>query len=835
MSGYHWAEVPALVEAATVEDWTRPLAGAADVIEKVLRVGRRIPDSLLRDALAVREPRFLAAVLDNARLLADPAARDRIEQVLAGDVTPFVETLMSARATRDRADVRERLAATGRPEVVERAHLGHPAWSWRLRREVVAAAEHPDPSPVLDHARRVLESGEPELGLVADQLDALLTLHDHAEDGLERLARVDAGPLRPEVAGVLRTVLDTGDAGVLRAAAERAEGVEGLLAELYDGKTPGDHRRSLEWREPLDWAALTAAARKKPFVKDAAAAVTARPDCPGELRVLLYARHPTVVAENAAHLDVELVRADCNKRGRAKATRILVSRGLGRGISGADLAAHGAPAVAVLEAVRGVRREYAPAVDEFTERLSDLVEKHLGDDVGAWRSARALLKDFPGTIPDLLAEAAASKPVAGSATSPMDGEWPDAASCPYSSAPSSYTGVRLAFATLLDAAADSAHEALTPHLDGQTTHDLYRLCAWRPGWPDQALATAPKGRVSPAWILAGRPGLDAEAIERLMSTADPEVLLLLFWHAACTDDQRARIIAVAEERPDPEYAFPTRPEHAQNWRVADLYACSHTDLFDTMLRTVYVLGPIPQLRLFLHVWRTWGAEAVAAMLSEPPVTFSTYDRSREVIEDLLRRPDRRSALAELETRVAEGTSVQAQIAMWRTRRDRAAMFKETHRWHWAELLAEHRREPFHGDIVGLLPRVPDCPEEFRREAETVLLTFEGKMYGRLMSGIPPEKVLATFEIGHPDGWLIPAIEAGRVTWAQAVEHGFPAENVLRHLNRHGRDGGGHEALSALMRDTLKDSPEAWLLAVSMLPGFTGSITELLRTAATAVG
>ncbi|MFC4015101.1 hypothetical protein ACFOY2_48355 [Nonomuraea purpurea] len=819
MSGYNWGKVPALVEAATVEDWTRPLAGAADVIEEVLRVSRRIPDGLLRDALALREPRFLAAVLDNAQL----ATLDRIEQVLAGDIEPFVETLMFGKATGDRADVRERLAETGHPEVIKRAHRWEAAWSWRLRRKVIAAAEQPDLSPAFNYAQRVLETGEPKLGLVADQLNALLMFHDHTKGGLERLERVDAGQLRPEVAGVLRTVLDTGDVDALRAAAEQAEGTEGLLTELYDGKTPGDHGRSLEWREPLDWAALTAAARKKPFVKEAAVAVTVRPDCPSELRVLLYARHPTAVAENAAHLDVELVRTECTKRSRPKAMRTLTQRGLGEGISGAELAADGAPAVAVLEAVRNVPRKHAAAVEEFTERLADLVDKHLGEDVGAWRSARALLKDFPGTIPELLAEAAAN---------PVEGEWPDAENNPYSWVPYEVTGVRFAFATLLDAASDAAHGALAPHLDVHTMFDLYRLCAWRPAWPGQALATVSKRRTSPARVLAGRPGLEAGTIEQLMSTADPMVLLLLFWHAACTDDQRARIIAVAEERPNPEAAFPARPEHAQNWRVADLHACSHRGFFDTMLRTVYVLGTVPQLRMFLHVWRTWGAEEVAGMMSKTPVDFSTYDKSREVIEELLKRPDRQSALADLEARVAESTSAEAQIAMWRTRRDRAAMIKESHQWHWAELLAEHRREPFHSDVIGLLLRVPDCPEEFRREADTVLLTFEGKEYSRLMSGMPPEKVLAKFEA---DWWLAPAIERGRVTWAQAVEHGFPAEFVLRQLCEHGRDDGGYEALSALMRDTLKDSPDAWLLAVGMLPGFTGSTGELLRTAAIAAG
>lgn len=821
-------DAPALVEAATIDDWTRPLAGAADVIEGALTTSRRIPDGLLHDALSLREPRFLAAVLKNEQLISDPAALDRIvEQVLAVDVAPFVETLLfsSTAATGGRADVRERLAETGHPEVIKRAHTWGAEWSWRLRRKVIAAAEHPDLSPAFNHAQRVLETDKPELARVAEQLNGLLTFHDHAK-GVERLERVDTGPLRPEVAEVLRTVLDTGDAGVLRAAAERAEGTEGLLAELYDGKTPGDHRRSLEWREPLDWAALIAAARKKPFVKEAAAAVTAHPGCPGELRVLLYARHPVAVAESAARLDMELVRADCPKRSRPKAVRTLIQRGLGQGVSGADLLTDGAPAIAVLEAMRNGQDEHDPAVKEFTGRLASLVEEHLGDDVDAWRAVRALLKDFPGTISELLAETAAN---------PADGEWPNAAEYPETSALYSLTGARAAFVMLLDAASDAAHGALAPHLDARTMHDLYRFCAWRPVWPDQALVTAPKDGVSPAWILSGRPGLEAEAIERLMSVADPEVLFLLFWHAGCTDDQRARIIAVATERLNPKQDFMGWPEYAQGWRVADLYACSDRGLFERMLRTVYVLGPIPQLRMFLHVWRTWGAEAVAGMLSGTPVTYSTYDMSREVIKDLLERPDRQSALAELEAQVAAGTTAAAQIAMWRTRRDRAAMIKETHQWHWAELLAEHRREPFHSDIVGLLLRLPDCPEEFRREGKTVLLTFEDKAYRRLMSGIPPEKVLAEIEAGGYVSWLVPAINRGRVTWAQALEHGFSANAVLRQLSEHGRDDGGYEALTALMRDTLKDSPDAWLLAVSMLPGFTGSVAELLRTAGVAAG
>ncbi|MEO3868761.1 hypothetical protein ABGB18_08030 [Nonomuraea sp. B12E4] len=820
---YFWNDIQALVETPTIEDWTRPLAGAADALEDVLRHSPRVPDGLLRDALALRDPRFLAAVLGNKRLVDDPRTLDRIlELVLAGDIEPFAELLLRESAILGHAGVRERLTETGHPKVLKEA-CGAP-WSWKLRRKAVAAGGgHVD--RLLNAAQQALEAKKPELMLVAEQLNALLAFHDHTK-GLERLARVDAERLRPEVADVLRAVLEAGDGEILRAAAERAEGTEGLLTELYDEKTPGDHRRSLEWREPLDWTALTVAAREKPFGKKAAAAVTAHPGCPRDLRDLLYVKHAVVVAEHTAHPDADLVKVACPRRSRPKAVRTLVRRGLGQGIGAAALATEAAPAVAVLEMMRASPEEEGPARrewEQFAGRLAVLVEQHLGADAGAWRSARALLPDFPGTIPELLSEAAAG---------PATGPWPEAADYPESSAPSSLTGARAAFVTLLDAAGEGVHGALTPHLDVRTLHDLYRFCAWRPAWTEQALASAPGGAVSPVWILAGRPGLAAQDIERLMSVADPEVLTRLFWHEGGTDDQRVRILSTESERLR-EMAPPAGL--SADWRLADLYACTDLELFRRILNSVYVLGRLPQLRMFLHVWRTWGAEEVAAMLDTTPVTYSPYDGTRREIRELLGRADQQEVLAKLEAETAGISTAEAQIAMWRNRRDRAAMMKETYAWHWPELLAEHHREPFHHDVIGLLRRVPDCPEELRREADTVLLSWECKVHGRLMAGVPAEKVLAEFEVDANFQWLATAVAKGHLTWEQALEHGHPADMVLRRIAQSGRSNGGYDALTALVRDTLKDNPDAWLLAVSMLPGFTGSVAELLRTAGVAMG
>ncbi|TYB50616.1 hypothetical protein FXF51_55560 [Nonomuraea sp. PA05] len=820
MAGIHrWKDVRPLIEAAAVDDWSRPLSGAAELLTEQLRHGGVIPDGLLECAIGQREPDFLDAVLGNDQVLADPALLDQIaELALAGDIRPLVGPLLVRRAMVSRAEVRERLAETGHPRVADEAHVpGGTGWSYRLRRKVLAAA---GPGEAVRQAWKLL--GHKGWVSAADQLYALLVLHEHGE----RLAGVAADRLLPEVAEVLHP-FDGGER--LRAAAERAMGAEGLVAELH-APFPG-HDVSLAAREPLDWAALTAAARENMFPKDAAAAVAAHPGCPDDLRDLLYTRHPAAVAERAAHLDLNLVTAPCPKRSRAKAVRTLIQRGLGQGIGGAALAMDGAPAVAVLEAMRARPGEPGAARAEweaFAKVLAGLVAERLGDDVHAWRSARALLGGFAGTVPELLAEAAAVPHPSPAA------EWPEAADHPLTSSPSSLSGARAAFVTLLDAAPDTAHAALLPHLDARTTHDLYRFCSWRHSWPGHAATTE---SASPARILAARPGLPVDAVERLLDVPDPEVLTTLFWHLATTGDQRARIMSTAAE---PLLAQLDRlvslPEHAQGWRLGDLCACPSPDLFLRALKEVFVLGRVPQLELFCHVWRTWGPGQVAAMLTRTPVTYSTYDGSRDEIRDLLALPGRAAALAELEARVAEGTSARGQAAMWRGRRDRAAMVKETHRWHWAELLEEHRREPFHSDLVGLLPRLPDCPDEFRREARTVLLSWEGKPYRQLMAGVPAAEVLAESDADHLDSmgreWLLQAIRRGRVTWAQALEHARPARAVLQQL---GEDEQGRAALAVLMDGTLKGGADAWLLAVSMVPDFTGTVAELLRTAGLAAG
>ncbi|MCF6473499.1 hypothetical protein FAF44_34695 [Nonomuraea sp. MG754425] len=588
----------------------------------MFRKGTRIPDRLLSDALAQAEPRFLDALLDNVALIHDPARLARlVGLVLAGDVTPFAETLLARGATWKRADVRERLAATGHPQVVRTAHWREQAWSWRLRRTVVAAARPADLSPVLDHARRVLDARQPLLMRAAEQVHALLALHDHG-GGVPRLAAIAAERLEPEVADVLRTVLGTGDATALRAAVTRSEGTPGLLPELYDARSPGDRSQCLAWREPLDWPALTEAARREPFAKDAAAAITAHPDCPRALRDLLYARHPVAVAEHAAHLDLDLVRAACPPRSRAKAVRTAIRRGLGPRLGGAAMVTEAAPASAVLEAMRVRPAEPGPAArewDAFAGRLAGLVGERLGDDVGAWRSVRALLEDFPGTVAELLAHAAAR---------PADGAWPQPAGHPGTSP----TGAGAAFVTLLAAAPCSAHDALAPHLDERSRHDLHRLCSRRPTWPDQEPVPGPGGEASGAGIRTGRTG----------------------------------------------------------------------------------------------------------------------------------------------------------------------------------------------------------PEGSRRESAAGPPDSGGRPNARLRSGVPVEEVLAEFRIGRNARWFDQAVRRGQVTWEQALEHARPAGAVLARLTRL-RLGDGYAALAALMRDTVKDDPGAWLLATAMLPGFTGSVAELLRTAGTAAG
>ncbi|NUW31598.1 hypothetical protein HTZ77_09185 [Nonomuraea sp. SMC257] len=761
----------------------------------------------------------------------------------------------------------DRLAATGYADVMKGAlgsmvdvmsdkpSLWSRAWSPRARRNILAAPRGagwtgPEGAladlfeftctmpqaavvcPLPGAARTCLEKAGGTLTR-AEQLRALLTIHDHdgGRAALEQLA--DAGALRPDVVEVVREALT--DAGALRKAVELAEGTGGLIEELHDDRPEQRREECLALREQIDWTAVAAAAASRPFDEKATALLIARPDFPNELRTAWYQERGVLVATHSARVDPGMFTLDPGGPRAAKATAVLVRRGLDEGLSAAQVLESARPAAAVLEAVRQPPEASGGAWRDLAALLADLVRERLGDDVEAWRSARALLSRFGGTVPELLDKSATT-------SAKSEGGWPGGAGMPAPERSSSVTGARAAFLTLLDAAPTATHAALLPHLDDRTVCDLFGHGRWRTEWIDLALTARQPGCVR---VLANCASLTAGAVEALMRLDDPAVNARLFRRSGATAPQRERLLSGRPMREGATEPLPLDPALIQElmrrtsgWRGRDPVDCADVELQRHILEHVRVRGIVPQLRMVLNLWERHGADAVAALLENPPraVSHTRMVIRREVrktVTRLLAGKDRDAALAELRAEVAEGETVRWQSAALREQHfSGAELFREAHHWRWAELLAEHARHPLPPLVLKGLSNIPECSREFRDESEAIgddsapdelqLLLDEGRTSLEILgaSNITP----------YWGSWLLQAVRWEGLTWDDVLEHARPAHVVLKGWGDHMRT-----QLAPLVREHLDPSPQAWVLALRMLPEFTGSVAELVRTAAAATG
>ncbi|GAA2213762.1 hypothetical protein GCM10009850_092250 [Nonomuraea monospora] len=769
----------------------------------------------------------------------------------------------------DRPDLRDRLAATGCAPVARvilgLEHARQAAWPLRARRRVLDCAggagwvgpegvatallATSDPGrlraavgcPVAGVARGVLVSVGGGLTR-AEQLRGLLTVHDH-DGGPVALRLLDgASWLRPVVAEVVRDVLAAGDAGALRKATEVAEGTDGLVEELLDGGS-AEREELLGLRDEVDWGLVAASSGM--FDEVAAGALVARADCPDWVRDELYRVHGVTVAERAARVDAGMFAVMPGGARAAKAVGVVARRVLDEGSGDASAPVLPAmavleaarPAAAVLEAVRQPSEGGGPGWEGLAGALAALVGERLGEDVEAWRAVRARLPRFAGTVTELLAASAGKQGASGGAG--QAGGWPGGSAMPEAERSTTVTGARSAFLTLLDAA--PAHDALLPHLDDRTVCDLFGHGRWRPEWIDLALSSPDPRHLR---VLTNRGSLPTAAIDVLMRLDDPAVNARLFVRTGATAPQRERLLSGRPfNAPGPLPLDPDMVEElsrrAAGWRGRDAVDCADLELQRHILRHVRVRGIVPQLRMMLNLWERHGADQVTNLLDDEPqaVAHTRKVIRREVrayLTKLLAARDRDAALARLRARVAEGETAQWQIAALREQEHSGnELFKEAQLWHWADLLAEHARDPLPGVALNGLARIPECPEELR--AQAALHGYDQaprKVLDALAAGTTPQELLRGGPINSDVvTWVHQATKAGQLTWDEVLECARPARRVLMVW------GGERlrDPLTSLVRACLDPAPEAWVLALRMLPDFTGSVAELLRTAATATG
>ena len=455
------------------------------------------------------------------------------------------------------------------------------------------------------------------------------------------------------------------------------------------------------------------------------------------------------------------------------------------------LIASARPAKNVLKALRGAE----------VERLRELVADVLGDDVGAWLAMRAEVARHKGTVAELFTLVAGRVTAKDLPTRPtaQDVGPPE---------PGSRLGLKIAdaaYLTLLDAATADVHLALLPTLDGQAAH---------------ALLTQGRER-HPEWT------------GHLISLGDPMLLACLADDRRLSTDEVARLMAL--DIPEVSHALGARH---RDWPPRFAVSCPGTALRKVILTKVHVRGETPRLRILLNQWDDHGPDELPSMikLDVAHSGLAAFPKAiRQRIEGLLAEEDRPAALASLRARVENGESAAEQIAKLRKASDKyKPVATEHHGWHWDALTAEHDREPFSDQVLCDLSLQAGCPDEVKKIAAGVVRHWESEAEAALAAGTAPVAVLAAHPLDpRATRWLRNMLTGGHVTWTDVFAHARPAEPVLSMLGD--TDADGRAEFSGLVKAHLGTGADTWQLALAMLPGFTGSPLELLRTTGAAVG
>ena len=718
-------------------------------------------------------PRLLAAVLRD-----DPPDA-LVDHVLAGgDPGHLADLARSAPLAKRRPDVADRLVTLVPSDIV-----GDGLLHWEYRHwETLLGRRHPGfvldtnlpfrLDTVLAHSPNLLDCGhaiERHGGRLTEreQVHALATHHrGGADDVLHATAvaanlpvgaRVKTALAESQGLGTLIAELDDSDAAV---AALRDPEIPQYLAVAHARERPG-----------LDWARIAAAHREKPFGALAAAALAGRGDCPEELLLDFFAAHPVEVADATTTLPLSLL--------DAKSGHLLAGRFLAAGRND-DLIAHGRPAAAILQPVD---RTYDPTFTPFHGRLRRLLADTVGDDPGAWRALRSRLGGHRGTVAELCGAAAAEP--AG------DGPWPE-----------HHIGPHQVFRTFLDAATTATQLSLLPHLDGGTLTDLFANGVWRREWFGHVVEHGtPEQRLSFAHT---RRALTVARIQRLLDLGEPDLTAALFGRQ---DMSVAQIEHVLSGRAFPgsvlPAAFKARLMATVNgWHPRHAIACADPELQRHILEHAGVRGLVPQLRLLLNVWDRHGREAMLALARRPDVKITALKHVRETDAD------------ELRAYHAERETPAWQLARLRMVHD---FHRESHDWHYPEILAELDRDPtFAKDILGVResPGVPAALRLTAPEPPEVDALDDDATCAEVFGSHPQNAADDTRR------WIRTAVTTARLTWAEILRHGCPAAFVLA-------AGPDPADLRELAGDLI---PEALLLTLEMLDGFTGTVPELLATA-----
>jgi len=416
--------------------------------------------------------------------------------------------------------------------------------------------------------------------------------------------------------------------------------------------------------------------------------------------------------------------------------------------------------------------------------------------------------------------------------------WPDAAAAPADGKAPSLSGAREAFLAIFDSATVETRLALLPHLDERTRFDVFTRAV-----PEERLLTAAaEGEESWAVMLTARTSLPSEWIERLLELDSTAVNGRLFLRTGATPEQRRAILSGRRYGPgdgpvplDPDLRERLRAKTG-GWRGTDPVDCADPQLQEHILRHVRVRGERPQLRMLLNAWEWHGKQRALHLASDAlaPVNYSRKPFGRGVkarLRRLAALSDPSAELAAMRTELDAALTAEWQIAELRRRRtDHFALARESHVWLWPEIVAAHRAEPLPPKMLAAMRHeIKDLPGELGVAAAAHANPWDERLSE---PGGPLRRLREESLDSHQNGhWLAGCVESGQLEIGQALAFGHPAMRVLAQTSR--RLMVEPKPLSEILAETLRDRPDAWLLALRMLPEFHGTVAELLYTASAA--
>ncbi|WP_435602674.1 hypothetical protein [Streptomyces sp. bgisy130] len=630
-------------------------------------------------------------------------------------------------------------------------------------------------------------------------------------DGVERIEDFDLG--RPELLELMR-------------AAAAADDPEAFLRE---------RRPAGEWTDPaalhallrvretsavvaapdaLDWEPVRREHARLPFETEPARGygrhgsnrllqLTRWEGCPADLVMESFRADPRSTARYAAELPFEALKGPEAAAGRVEFGDVL-AHGIRAGRLPVDRAlTELTPAPEVLGAL--------PYDHEPTRKaLAGLLDR-LGTDPVNWLTCYARMGRARGSVAELIDDAA-------SATSRQkrNTSWPRPLEAVFPATPPEAS--RAAFLHLFQCASEEAQIAVVPHFDPRAVQHLLVYGDPAPAVRDAVIAAH---GVAAQAAQAATTALSPEKLAYLLDLDEPQVDAHLFFYCGIDQRERERMLAGRLRgggvRPVPEELLHVLREtnlgHYRHWLIAGLDS-GDLGVARTLLGRLKLRIPAARLRLLVAVWQRGGPDAVREILAMDrlPVTL------RRQTEKLLDAPD---GLDRLRARLAAEEDPEKLLEYLNKAPgyDGSQPHKLTGEGiplPWPELIAAYRSGKLTPSAARDLAERADCPRE-------LLLA--------LLPDTPEPDRYST-------AWPQLALRHGTLTPQDILTHAAPARRALSHLS-HALNSPEQRAdrqelrtqAAALTAEQLGTDPEAWAVALQLLPTFAGTLTELCTTAA----